>query len=141
MSIPWLFRHYCTCTTIYYCRLVFSTFFFYYFILLQRLGSGAFTFGRIYSDRPNTCVCVFRFAALDLIQQFLFTSSCFSEIPSLLGENCIIKDDKGPPDWITLGPKKCIQDSRRNGMILHGSTGRIHKGLKQYTWISRADGF
>jgi len=101
-----------------YYYLLLSTCFFNFFLLLHFVaatGKRGFTFGRDYSDRPNTCVCVFRFAALDLIQQFLFTSSCFSEIPSLLGENCIIKDDKGPPDWITLGPKNAFKTPGETG--------------------------
>lgn len=130
--------------------LLLSNFFIiYYFILLQRLGSGVSTFGRDYYriDQTNTFfVFFFRFAALDL--RFIISFLSMFLRKSLLGENCIIKDhNKGPSDWTILGPKKCIQNSRRNGMILHEGNGRIHKGFKtiqmdfQSRWFSDAISF
>ncbi|KAL6887121.1 hypothetical protein GGI43DRAFT_267539 [Trichoderma evansii] len=101
LSIPWLFRHYCICTT--------TTVDFFHHLLLHfvaAIGKRGSTFGRDHYriDQTNTFV-FFRFAALDL--RFIISFLSMFLRKSLLGENCIIKDhNKGPPDWTILGPKK-----------------------------------
>lgn len=135
-----------------YYYLLLSTCFSTFFLLLHFVaatGKRGFYIWKGLFRIDQTLVCVFyALQRLTWFSFFLFLCSCFSEIPSLLGENCIIKDhNKGPSDWTILGPKKCIQNSRRNGMILHEGNGRIHKGFKtiqmdfQSRWFSDAISF